>query len=347
MELAAEIEAFVQRMPKVELHLHLEGAVAPQTLLDLAARNGVDLPAHDVAGVERMLHYRDFAEFLRVFMLMAQTIVHGEDFARVAYELGVALAVQHVRYAEVMLSPMQHINRGMNLRETIEGTAAGFAQAASETGINVRLALDHGRQYGPELAWYVLEVARETMPLGVVGWSIGGNELDFPPEPFAEVYAAARSYGLGVMAHAGEVVGPPSVWGAVEQLGCQRIGHGIRSIDDPHLVQTLRQRGVVLDICPSSNIRTGAATSWAAHPLRALYAAGVPITINSDDPLFFQTTLTEEYRRAIGYLGLTVDDLCATVITATEAAFLPSAERIQLRQQVATEVQQLRQELGV
>lgn len=345
--LTAEVEAFIRRMPKVELHLHLEGAVAPRTLLELAERNGVELPARDVAGVEQLLHYRDFGEFLTVFMAMARAIVHGEDFAQVAYELGLELAAQQVRYAEVMLSPMQHINRGMNLRETIEGTAAGFARAERETGIMVRLALDHGRQYGPELAWYVLEVARETMPLGVVGWSIGGNEVDYPPEPFAELYTAARSYGLGLMAHAGEVVGPASVWGAIDALGCARIGHGIRSIDDPELVRELGRRGVVLDVCPSSNLRTGAASSWATHPLRALRDAGVAVTINSDDPTFFQTTLTEEYRRAVAYLGLSIDELCATVLTAARSAFLPDPLRAALVSRMETEIQALRDELGV
>ncbi len=345
--LTAEVEAFIRRMPKVEIHLHLEGAVAPQTLLELAERNGIELPARDVAGIEQLLHYRDFGEFITVFMAMARAIVHGEDFARVAYELGMELAAQQVRYAEVMLSPMQHINRGMNLRETLEGTAAGFARAERETGIVVRLALDHGRQYGPELAWYVLEVARETMPLGVVGWSIGGNEIDYPPEPFAELYAAARTYGLGLMAHAGEVVGPASVWGAIDTLGCARIGHGIRSVDDPDLVRELCRRGVVLDICPSSNLRTGAVTSWATHPLRALYAAGVAVTINSDDPTFFQTTITEEYRRAVGYLGLSIDELCAMVLTAARSAFLPEAAQTALIDRVSGEIQTLRAELGV
>lgn len=345
--LPAEVEAFIRRMPKIELHLHLEGAVAPRTLLELAEQNGVELPARDVAGVEQLLRYRNFSEFLTVFMAMARAIVHGEDFARVAYELGLELAAQQVRYAEVMLSPMQHINRGMNLRETIEGTAAGFARAERETGIMVRLALDHGRQYGPALAWYVLEVARETMPLGVVGWSIGGNELDYPPEPFAELYAAARQYGLGLMAHAGEVVGPASVWGAINALGCARIGHGIRSIDDPALLHELGRRGVVLDVCPSSNLRTGATASWATHPLRALREAGVAVTINSDDPTFFQTTLTEEYRRAVAYLGLSIDELCATVLTAARSAFLPDAARMALERRVSAELQVLRAELGV
>ncbi|NNJ12046.1 adenosine deaminase [Chloroflexales bacterium ZM16-3] len=345
--LTTELDEFIVRMPKVELHLHLEGAIAPQTLLDLAQQNGVELPARDIAGVEQLFRYRNFGEFITVFMAMTQVIVRGEDFARLAYELGMDLAAQQVRYAEVMISPMQHIRRGMDLYEAITGTAAGFAQVERETGTQIRIALDHGRQYGPNLAWQVLEVARKAQPLGVIGWSIGGNEIGYPPEPFAEVFAAARAAGLGLMAHAGEVVGPPSVWGAIDSLGVTRLGHGIRSVDDPALIAALAQRGVVLDVCPSSNLCTGAVASWADHPLRQLYDAGVTVTINSDDPTFFNTTITEEYRRAVTHFGFGADDLSTMVRNAASATFLPPDQRAALCAQVDAEITALRHELGV
>jgi adenosine deaminase len=345
--LTPQLAEFIARMPKVELHLHLEGTITPQTLLDLARQNGVELPARDAAGVAQLFHYRNFGEFLSVFMAMARAIKSGEDFARLAYELGLDLAAQQVRYAEVMISPMQHVKRGVSLREALEGAAAGFARAERETGTVVRMALDYGRQYGPEMAWEVLEIAQGARELGVVGWSIGGNEIGFPPEPFAELFAAARASGLGLMAHAGEVVGPQSVWGAIETLGVTRLGHGIRSIDDPTLLEALRERGVVLDVCPSSNLRTGAVRSWEEHPLRKLYEAGVTVTLNSDDPTFFETTLTEEYRRSVVHLGFSADDLCAMVRSAARAAFLPPDARTALLCRIDTELAALRQELEV
>jgi adenosine deaminase len=345
--LTAQLDEFITAMPKVELHLHLEGSITPRTLLDLAVRNGVELPVSDEEGLAALFRYRDFGEFLRVFMGLARAIVHGEDFERLAYELGVDLAGQQVRYAEVMISPMQHLSRGVDLREAIEGAMAGFARAERELGVKVRLALDYGRGYGTEMAWQVLETAVAAQPLGVVGWSIGGQEIGFPPEPFAPIFAAAGAAGLGLMAHAGEVVGPASVWGAIDFLGVSRLGHGIRSVDDPRLLAALRERGVVLDVCPTSNLLTGAVASWDEHPIRRLQRAGVALTLNSDDPTFFHTTLTEEYRRAARHFGFGVNELCAAVCTAARASFLPPAERAALCRSIEAELAALRAALGV
>lgn len=345
--LTPELDTFILRMPKVELHLHLEGTVMPRTLLELAQQNRVELPARDIAGVEQLFRYRNFAEFLTVYMVLVRAIVYGEDFERLAYEAGMMLAWQQVRYAEVMLSPMQHLLRGMDMHEAIAGTAAGFQRVERETGLIVRLGLDYGRQYGPELAWQVVEIAQQAMPYGVVAWSIGGNEIGHPPEPFAEVFAAAKAAGLRLMAHAGEVVGPASVWGAVDALQAERLGHGIRSVDDPALIEHLRNRGVVLDVCPSSNLCTGATLAWEEHPLRTLYDAGVKITLNTDDPTFFHTTLIDEYRKAVEHFGFGVDELCTLVLNGVRASFLPPREQELLLCRVESELIALRRELGI
>jgi adenosine deaminase len=340
------LDAFITRMPKVELHLHLEGAITPRTLLELAERNGVEIPARDEQGVAQLFDYRNFHEFLTVFMALARALVHRRDFEQVAYELGAYLAEQQVRYAEVMVSPGLYIKRGMSLDDIVMGAADGFARAQSDYGVRAALAFDYGRQFGVELGWQVLETAVRNMPQGVVAWSIGGDELH-PPEPFAEIFAAARSAGLRVMAHAGEVVGPPSVWGAVDALGCERLGHGIRSIDDPALIAHLRERRVVLDVCPTSNVRTGAAPSLEAHPLRRLFDAGVRISINSDDPVFFSTTMCDELRLAAGAFGFTAGELAAVMLDSVEATFLPGEEKRALKSAFADEIAALRDELQI
>lgn len=343
----AALDEFIIRMPKVELHLHLEGAIRPATLLALARRNGVDLPARDESGVAQLFNYHNFHEFLTVFMVLARSLTTGRDFEQVAYELGTHLAEQNVRYAEVMISPVQYHRRALDLDEVVQGAAAGFARAAREYNVRVGLVFDYGRQFGVDLAWELLESAIRNMKYGVIGWSIGGDEINHPPEPFAGVFAAARRAGLQVMAHAGEVVGPPSVWGAIEALGVRRLGHGIRSIDDPALIAYLRTHDIVLDVCPTSNVRTGAVPALEMHPLRRLFDAGVSLTVNTDDPVFFGTTLCNEYRLAVQQFGFTADDLVHLVLTGARAAFLPEADRLALVRELEREIADLRAELGV
>jgi adenosine deaminase len=240
-----------------------------------------------------------------------------------------------------MLSPALHYRRGLDLDEIVQGTVAGFAQARRLGGPRVGLVFDYGRQNGPELAWRILDVAIRNMRHGVVGWSIGGDEVQHPPEPFADVFAAARRAGLHVMAHAGEVVGPESVRGAVEALQVERVGHGIHSSADPELLALLREREVTLDVCPSSNVRTGAVASLAEHPLRELVDAGVRVTLNTDDPTFFHTTLNDEYRLAVREFGLTADHLVALTLNSVRASFLPERDKRALLREFTTEIAEL------
>ncbi len=342
-----ELDAFITRMPKVELHLHLEGCITPTALIEIAERNDVEIPARDVAGVTQLFNYHSFQEFLTVFMALARALRHGRDFEQVAYGLGEYLHAQHVRYAEVMISAAQYHRRGIDLNEVVQGAAAGLARVERDFGIQTRLAFDYGRQFGVDVAWEILEYAIKNRHNGLVAWSIGGDESNYPPEPYAEVFQAARRAGLYTMAHAGEVVGPASVWGAIDALGATRLGHGIRSIDDPALIDELRERRVVLDICPTSNVRTGAVAKIGAHPLRELFDAGVRLSINSDDPIFFNATITSEYRLAAEEFGFTAAELTQIALDSVEATFLPVAEKAVLLAELTAEIDSLRAELGV
>ncbi|MFL5804713.1 MAG: adenosine deaminase [Roseiflexaceae bacterium] len=341
------LDTFISRMPKVELHLHLEGSITPATLLRIARRNNVDIPARDEAGVAQLFNYQNFHDFLTVFMALARSLIRGEDFEDIAYELGHHLADQNALYAEVMLSPAQYVMRGLDMDELVQGASAGFARAERERGTRVRLAFDYGRQFGVDLGWQILEIAIRNRRHGVVAWSIGGDEINHPPEPFAEIFAAARHGGLHTMAHAGEVAGPPSVWGAVDALGCERLGHGIRSVDDPALLAHLRERRIVLDVSPTSNIRTGAVASMDLHPLGRLVEAGVRVTLNTDDPTFFGTTLNDEYRLVARVFGFDADCLATLARNGVQATFLPKDERAALLRRFEDSIGALRAELGV
>jgi adenosine deaminase len=197
------------------------------------------------------------------------------------------------------------------------------------------------------MAWEILEIAVRNRRNTLVGWSIGGDEVGNPPEPFAEVFAAARRSGLRTMAHAGEVVGPASVWGALDALACERLGHGIRSVDDPRLLEYLRERRVTLDVSPTSNVRTGAVANIAAHPLRRLYDAGVLVTLNTDDPIFFGTTLNDEYRLAARRFAFDAAELAEIALNGVRAVFLPADEQAQMLDHFERSLGQLRAELGV
>lgn len=331
---SSELDAFIKHIPKIELHLHLEGSISPRTLLRIAQRNKVNILAQTEAEIEQFFNYRDFHEFLSVFMVMSSALRYGQDFEDAAYALGEHLHEQNVCYAEVMISPALYYRRGMDLDEVVQGTAAGFTRAARDFGVRMQLAFDYGRQFGVDMAWPILEAAIRAKRYGLVAWSIGGDEVNYPPEIYAEVFEAARQAGLHTMAHAGEVSGPASVRGAVTALGVERIGHGIRSIDDPHVLQLLREHHVTVDVCPSSNVLTGAVSTLAQHPLRRLFDAGLRLTLNTDDPVFFRTSLIDEYRLAAQSFGFSRAELITLTHNAARAAFLPEDEKDALVQNI-------------
>jgi adenosine deaminase len=343
MELtSSSLNEFIERLPKVELHLHLEGSINPATLLRIAQRNQIDLPAYTRFGIEQLFAFDNFHQFLSQFMLLARSLQQGEDFEDIAYELGQSLAEQQVQYAEVMISPAQYMLRGLDLDELVQGAAAGFARNYRESGTRIGLVFDYGRQYGIEMGWQVLECAIRNRHNGVIAWSIGGDEVNFPPEPFADIYSAARRDGLHTMAHAGEVVGASSVWGALQDLACERIGHGIRSVDDPSLLAYLQHHKVALDISLTSNIRTQAVASLELHPLRQLYDAGIMVTLNTDDPVFFNTNLNNEYLLAAKHFGFNAEQLSQFVLNAVQASFLPAEAKAELYAQLEQQITALR-----
>jgi aminodeoxyfutalosine deaminase len=280
--------------PKIELHVHLEGTVRPRTLLEIARRNDYALPASTVEGLEALYEFRDFAHFVEVWILTTNALQKEEDFRQVIVDYAAEAASHGAVYVEGIFSPAERARRGVSWDEIYSGFRDG-AEEASEHGVVVELTPDIPRGF-------TLEEARKTvryaLKYGMAGVGLGGLEAEFPPEPYADVFRYARAEGLASVPHAGEVAGPASVWGALEALEADRLRHGIRAVEDPALVRELAAREIVLDVCPISNVRTGAVASLDEHPLPKLLDAGVLCSISTDDPAMFDTDLTRDYEAA-------------------------------------------------
>jgi adenosine deaminase len=316
-------------LPKTELHLHLEGAIPERVFLSLIHKYGDADQVPDAVALEERLQYRDFAHFLASWIWMTGYLREAEDFTRVARAVAARLAAQGVRYAEVFYSPSLFLRHGLTVQGITTAVRAGFDSA--EASPRIRLILDLSRNEGPELGLMCVEQAAEVATeADVVGLGLGGPELEFPPEPYAGVYRRAAQLGLHRVAHAGEAAGPESVWGALRALGAERIGHGVRSIEDPELVTHLCEQQIPLEVCPTSNLRTGVVASIDQHPIRRLFDAGVRITLSSDDPTFFGADILDEYRLLREVLEFSDRELLQIARTGFESAFVTDDERARL-----------------
>ncbi len=291
--------AALSTYPKIELHVPLEGTVRAETLREIARRNDYPLPDD----LESLYRFRDFRHFIEVWVLTTNALRTEADFRQIVVDYAAEAAAHGAVYLEGIFSPAERVRRGCDWQELFEGACAGAEQAREEHGVEVRLTPDIPRGFTQEEARATVEWAGRYRARGVVGVGLGGLEAEFPPEPYEDVFRLAKSLGLGSVPHAGEVVGPVSVRGALEALAADRIRHGIRAAEDPVLVRELAGRGTVLDVCPLSNLRTGAVASLAEHPLPRLVAAGVRCSISTDDPAMFDTDLTRDYEAAAS-LGL-------------------------------------------
>lgn len=294
----AEVESFYQDLPKAELHLHLEGSLAPETLMELDP----SLSRSEIAA--RYRPRGDFLGFLDSFTWALRLLRGPAEYALAARRLLARLASENVRYAEITISAGVILRR----KQDFEAIFKALCAEAAASPVRVRWIPDAVRQFGPLEAMPVAELAVAHARDGVVAFGLGGDEAAGPVKQFREVFAYVRRHGLHLTVHAGEIVGPESVWGALE-AGAERIGHGVRAIEDPALVAWLRDHEIPLEVCLSSNLATGAVSSLSEHPLRRFYEAGVPVVLNTDDPGLFGATLSGEYELAARWFGFTHDEL--------------------------------------
>ncbi|GAB3206502.1 adenosine deaminase [Marinactinospora thermotolerans] len=330
-EIPSSVEAFIRDLPKVELHVHLEGSMQPATLLELARKHGVDDLPDTIEAIADYYEFRDFPHFIDVYINSVRTLRDESDFALLTRDVARRLAAQNVRYAEVHLSLYNHLLRGVPAQVVFAGVEHGRIEAEREHGIRLRWIPDFPGDYGVEAGERTLEAVLAHGPASVVGLGIGGIEVD--RDPFADVYARARANGLHSLPHAGENGGPGRVWSAIRVLGAERIGHGIDSMKDPELVAYLRETQLPLDVSPTSNLRTRAVEAIGDHPLPRMVEEGLMVTLNSDDPPMFGTDLTNEYRTAYR-IGLGLDDLAGLARNGVTASFLDDAAKRELTAEI-------------
>jgi aminodeoxyfutalosine deaminase len=316
--------------PKAELHLHLEGSMRPDTVLALAGHHGVSVTRQEV---DARYCYKDFDGFIQSYIWVTSLLRRPEDYAYIAQRLFEELRSQNVIYTEITLSAGVMLWREQD-PSAIFAALRAAQEEAEKSGQRVQWIFDVVRQFGPEKAMDVARIAARLCGSGVVAFGMGGDELAVAAEEFRAVYDYARSMGLHALVHAGEVGGPDEVRKAVELLGAERVGHGIAAARDPEVMQLLSDRRIPLEVCPTSNLRTGALgrvcgnalAGLPEHPVADLYFAGVPVTLGTDDPAMFETNLTQEYEAA-EMAGLEMGDLIRVNEQGFASAFLPQAER--------------------
>jgi aminodeoxyfutalosine deaminase len=322
-----DLTAFIARLPKAELHVHHVGSASPRIVAELAARHEGRSPVPaDPAALADYFAFTDFAHFVQVYLSVVDLIRDADDVRLLTYEIGRELARQQVRYAELTVTPWSSVKRGIPAPEFCAAIEDARLAAEKELGVVLRWCFDIPGEAGLVAAAETLDIALTERPDGLVSFGLGGPEIGVPRQQFQPYFDRARAAGLRSVPHAGETTGPETIWDAVRHLGADRIGHGIAAAQDPALMAHLAEHDIALEVCPTSNVRTRAVASLAEHPLPALVAAGVPVTINSDDPPMFGTTLEEEYAVAARLLGLDAAGVAELSRAAVRASFLPPAD---------------------
>lgn len=339
--------AVVAALPKIHLHCHLEGALRAETFVELTDRYGISTryrPGEEVDGPRdpaQVYHFSDFREFLLTFAAVSRSLARPDDYARLAREFVDDARNQNVVYGELFVSPSvwTFFNPQLDIRDAFAAISEELRHAR-EFGAEFRLIVDVTRNFGADSAMRTARLAASLTDRGVIGIGLGGDEARFPASMFRDVFAFARSEGLHAVAHAGEAAGADSVRDAVTILGAERIGHGIRALEDDAIVDLLRQKHIPLEVCPTSNFLTGVADRDLAHPIAALDDAGVVVTVDADDPTLFGTSIAAEYAYVAELLG--VDRLVRFVHQAIDAAFLDREQRDRLHELVRTELSSAR-----
>jgi aminodeoxyfutalosine deaminase len=322
----SDLTGFITGLPKAELHVHHVGSASPRIVAELAARHEGSSPVPaDPDRLAEYFEFRDFAHFIEVYLSVVDLVRDAEDVRLLTYEIGRELGRQNVRYAELTVTPYSSVRRGISSGAFCEAIEDARTGAARDFGVKLNWCFDIPGEAGLASAEETLRIALEERPDGLISFGLGGPEIGVPRPQFKPYFDKARAAGLHSVPHAGETTGPETIWDAIRELGAERIGHGIAAAQDERLMAYLAENQIPLEVCPTSNLRTRAVTDLDQHPITKLVAAGVPVSVNSDDPPMFGTTLEQEYATAARLLGLDRAGVAELARDAVRHSFLDSA----------------------
>ncbi|OEJ24761.1 adenosine deaminase [Streptomyces agglomeratus] len=331
-----DLHPFIAGLPKAELHVHHVGSASPRIVAELAARHPDSKVPTDPEALVDYFTFTDFAHFIDVYLSVVDLIRTPEDVRLLTYEVARDMARQNIRYAELTLTPFSSTRRGIDEKAFMEAIEDARKAAETELGTVLRWCFDIPGEAGLEAAAETARLAVDLRPEGLVSFGLGGPEIGVPRPQFKPYFDRAIAAGLHSVPHAGETTGPETVWDALNHLGAERIGHGTSSVKDPALLAHLAEHRIALEVCPTSNIATRAVATLDEHPLREMVAAGVLVTINSDDPPMFGTDLNSEYGVAARLLGLDERGVADLAKNAVEASFLDPAGKARIAAEIDT-----------
>ena len=336
---------FLKAMPKVDLHLHLDGSVKPETVLEWAERDGVELPSRDAGAVSRLMKVQgrcgSLAEYLEKFRFVGTFLQTAETLSRAAFEVVEQAAGENCAYIEVRFAPQLHRVKGLRPEEAIEAVLAGLARGERQFGVIARGIVCCMRGHPEKLNVEAVEAAARFRDQGIVAVDLAGDEANYPSSLYVEVFRRAHRLDLPVTIHAGEAGGPANIEVAIRLLGAARIGHGVRLREDGRLIETVLERQIPLEMCPTSNVQTNAVDGWDSHPLREYFDRGLAVTINTDNLTVSDTTITREYEEAAKRFGFTARELGRIALRSASAAFLPGEDRSSLVKRVRERLEAL------
>ncbi len=337
-----DTQEFVEKLPKVELHVHLEGAIQPETVLALAKRHKIELPATDIEGLREWYKFTNFEHFIDVYLKVSECIRTPDDIELIAREFLKGQAAQNIIYSEVTYTPYTHyLQKGLSFSEQLAAINRARKWAEQELDVTMNMIIDMNRMLDAEHGELVAEWAIGAHHDGVIALGLGGYEVGHPPEKFTTAFKMAWHAGLPAVIHAGETAGPESIRGALDSLHAMRIGHGVRAIEDENLLNRLVVEQIPLEVNPTSNVSLGIYPDYEQYPLRALHRRGVYVTINSDDPPMFGTTLTNEYKLAMDFFEFTREEMREFVRKAARATLLLPPEKRQLQYRIEDALSEL------